>query len=266
MLSYLGITGAYLGAWYAFGKWKLPVGPSRILAFHSVSDKMGLGISRNSLLGFERIISFLAESKFAGGKISGRLKESDIALTFDDGWLDFYQNAFPILRKYRFSATIFVVTNYIGKNSAWDYQKKRHLDWRQIQELSDSGIEFGSHSASHRDLRNLNDRELDNELAGSKAILEDKLGLPIRYLSYPFGRYNNKVIECAAKTGYQNAYAMVSGMGNFAVPRHCVYLYDSPYSVNLKLNGSVIETCKEYVNNSLAGGTITLKRLFPTKL
>jgi peptidoglycan/xylan/chitin deacetylase (PgdA/CDA1 family) len=266
MLLYLGISGAYLAAWYAFGKLRLPSGQNRVLAFHSISDTLTPSISRCTSSGFMSIISFLADIGFSGGKISDYRQDNNIALTFDDGWVDFYQNAYPILREYGFSATVFIVTDYVGRTSVWDYYRNQHLNWNQIKELSEMGIEFGSHTASHRDLRSLNSPELDRELVESKSTLEDKLGKPVKFLSYPFGRFDKRVTEAAANAGYQNAYAMTNGNGNFAVPRLSVYLYDTPYSVNLKLNGSIIETCKDYINNSLAGGTITLKKLFPTKL
>jgi peptidoglycan/xylan/chitin deacetylase (PgdA/CDA1 family) len=177
-----------------------------------------------------------------------------------------YDNAFPILQKYGFSATVFVVTDYIGKASDWDYKKMQHLNWQQLRELADYGIEIGSHGAGHIDLRSLSDEKLEYEIAGSKKMLEDKLGIPVKYFSYPFGRYDKRIIDKVMKAGYEKACALSSGGGEFAVARQGVYLYDTPYSVYLKIERqSWLEQCKDYVNNMLAGGTITYRKLFPVK-
>jgi peptidoglycan/xylan/chitin deacetylase (PgdA/CDA1 family) len=264
MFTYMGLAGAYLCGWYVFWRLKIKHSHSRILAFHDVSDDFSLAITRTGVRRFQDIIKYIMKNGFHGKNISGCQAENDLALTFDDGWESFYTNAFPILKQYGFSSTVFIITGYVGKFSRWDYHKKKHLDWMQICELAEQGIEFACHSNSHSDLRGLDEKQLEYEIDYSKKTIEDKIGQPVKYFSYPFGRYDKSVIEIVKKAGYENAFCLRNGSGDFAIPRAGVYLYDTPYSINLKLTkNSWIEGCKDYVNNALAGGTIILKKLLP---
>ena len=265
MWEYAGITGAYILGWYAYYKSKKRHDPSLcLLAFHDVSDKLDLSITRLSVSRFKEIITYLSATGRQGVSIGGLVNEKDIALTFDDGWRSFYRQAFPVLRKFGFSATVFLVSGYVGRKSSWDYQQKEHLTWNELKELSRQGIEIGSHSVSHTDLRHLDQARLEYEISGSRKMLEDKLGVKVRYFSYPFGRYDKRVIDAVKAAGYENAFSLADGSGDFAVARRGVYMYDTPYSVSLKIDKKVwTEYCKDYINNSLAGGTIILRRLFP---
>lgn len=239
-------------------------GDSRILTFHKINDSFELSITRIPVERFQRLLSFLNQIGCQGAKLSGIKHDTDIGLTFDDGWADFYEDAYPIMQKYGFTATVFLVTDFVGGESSWDYKKSRHLNWDQINELAKAGIEFGSHSASHRDLRPLSESELAHEIMDSKKLIEDKLGIEVGHFSYPFGRFNKRVVEYVESTGYNNAFAGSVGGNRFAVPRQGVYLYDTPYSLHLKLmKHSPIEKGKDYVNNALAGGTIILRKLLP---
>lgn len=264
MFTYLGLAGAYLCGWYIFWKLKIRHSHSPVLAFHDISDDFGLSITRTGVRRFQDIINYLAENGFHGKNISSCKTENDLALTFDDGWESFYTNAFPVLQQYGFSATVFIITGYVGKSSRWDYHKKKHLNWMQICKLAEQGVEFACHSASHLDLRRLDKKRLEYEIEYSKKTIEDNIGQPVKYFSYPFGRYNKNVIEAVKKAGYENAFSLRDGNEDFAIPRTGVYLYDTPYSINLKLTrNSWIEGCKDYINNALAGGTIILRNLSP---
>ena len=266
MYYFLAAAGLYTIGWLLFGYFRRNNAPGSILAFHAIDSKLDLSITRNTLNGFESIIQFLSTNGYCGTTLSGQRDDTDIALTFDDGWACFYDNAWPLLQKYNFAATIFVVTDYIGHTSNWDYKKKMHLDWQQLRELVDHGIEIGSHGATHCDLRGLSNDKLEYEIAGSKKLLEDKLGCAIKYFSYPFGRYDSRVMGAVREAGYHKAFALSIGFGDFAIARHGVYLYDSPYSIYLKLiKHSPWEQDKDYINNSLSGGTIAFRKLFPVK-
>ncbi len=267
MIEYVGLAGAYVGSWYLFWRLKLRRPPKRILTFHDISDGFDLSITRLGSGGFRKIIEYISESGLGGVNLSGQRKEKDIGLTFDDGWQSFYTIAYPILKEFGFSATLFVIPGYMGKMSSWDYAKRNHLRWNEIQALTDEGIEIASHSVNHVDLRGLNDRQLEHEVADSKKEIEDKIGRPVKYFSYPYGRYNQRVIEAVKRAGYEKAYALSVGRGDYAVARRGVYLYDTPYSIHKKLVTNLwLEQCKDYVNNSLAGGTIALRKLFPAKI
>lgn len=120
-------------------------------------------------------------------------------LTFDDGYIDNYTTAFPLLEKYEGKATIFIITDMVGKEG--------YLTEEQIKEMAQSEyIRFGSHTASHVPLDELDDDALEHELRGSKEYLESLVGEKVSTLSYPNGRYNKKIEKAAKKAGYRYCY------------------------------------------------------------
>ncbi len=238
---------------------------NKILAFHDIGKSSPFSVNCLSLESFRRLIEFIAENGYIGKSLSQCTDDNDLALTFDDGFESFYKFAYPILRRYSFSVTVFVVTGYIGKKSGWDYLRRTHLDWAQIVELHNEGVEFGSHSHTHRDLRGLSIGLLTRELAVSRAILEDKLGTVVNRVSYPFGRFNRSVLRAAQEVGYRFGYSLARAGGPMAIPRHCLYAFDGPGSLTRKMRGSAIERFKEKTINAFAGGTILYKRVFGDK-
>jgi len=126
------------------------------------------------------------------------LSKKSIILTFDDGYLDFYTNAFPILRKYRFKSTVFVTTSFVGQK--WNLSSSL-----LIQLQNSSLIIFGSHTVTHPNLTKITERELLYEIRESKNSLEKKLGIKINSFAYPFGTYNRNIIYEVIKAGYSNA-------------------------------------------------------------
>jgi len=126
------------------------------------------------------------------------LSEKSVILTFDDGYMDFYYNAYPILQKYNIRATVFIPT--ILMNQGY------YLTWQQIKEMSSSGlITLGSHCFHHYHLTTLSPEAIEFELKESKKILQDTLGVPINFLAYPYGSTNNQIIEGVKKAGYIGA-------------------------------------------------------------
>ena len=126
--------------------------------------------------------------------------ERTIALTFDDGYQSLYREVFPILNRYGFSATVFLVAAYCGKDNQWVGQpagipKMDLLSWVQIDEMARHGIEFGSHTLHHPRLDLANIDGLHAEIVDSKTVLEDQLGIPVTAFAYPYGRYNGVVKE-----------------------------------------------------------------------
>jgi len=108
-----------------------------------------------------------------------------VVITFDDGFRDFYINAFPILQKYGFTATVFLPTKYITDHSK-KMDGKVHLSWDEVAELSRQGITFGSHTVSHPQLRDLDKDAIKYEIEYSKQVMESKMGASIDSFSYPF--------------------------------------------------------------------------------
>ena len=98
-----------------------------------------------------------------------------IVLTFDDGYRDFYTHAFPVLKQFGFTATVFLPTDYIG-NGRPGIRGKQHLSWEEVRELHAQGITFGSHTCSHPQLRDVGRDVLKDELARSHSVIETEAG------------------------------------------------------------------------------------------
>ena len=138
------------------------------------------------------------DTLYAALKKTTLLPEKVVILTFDDGYIDFYFNAYPILKKYGFSATIFIPTGLIGGPA--------YLSWTQIRDMHSSGlIVFGAHTTSHSHLPSLSRESALKELTESKNTLSDQLGVPINFLAYPYGSTNNKTINLTKEAGFIGA-------------------------------------------------------------
>lgn len=138
-----------------------------------------------------------------------------VAITFDDGYLDNYEYAFPILKKYNLTATIFIVTDFVGKDTKWPHGKEklpeRLMSWDNIREMERQGISFGSHTCNHWDLNRITAEQITSELVESKKKLEQELQQGISIFCYPYGEYNKQVVEQVKKSGYLGACATDHG-------------------------------------------------------
>lgn len=130
-------------------------------------------------------------------------------VTFDDGFHDFYLNAFPILQKYGFSGTVFLPTSFIGAKSLY-FKAKKCLSWSEVRELHRYGINFGSHTVKHLQLITLPLNEIEYEIIVSKKTIEDQINTAISSFSYPyaFPEHDKTFIQTLCntlkKSGYQN--------------------------------------------------------------
>jgi peptidoglycan/xylan/chitin deacetylase (PgdA/CDA1 family) len=131
-----------------------------------------------------------------------------VALSFDDGFLDFYDVALPILSGFGFRATLYVPTAFIGKSAAWvprSDSQLRTLSWGQLRDCAAAGTEIGSHGVNHIPLDVLSPRQAMTELVGSRQQLEDNLGLPVRSLAYPHGYASPRLARAVREAGYSSA-------------------------------------------------------------
>jgi peptidoglycan/xylan/chitin deacetylase (PgdA/CDA1 family) len=168
--------------------------------------------------GFNAITAGALSAILAGG--AGDLPERPVVLTFDDGYGDFYGQALPLLKQHGFTGTIFMTTGWIGKEG----ESKRMLNWRELAEVEQTGIEIGAHTCRHPQLDQLPDGLLREELYVSKSVLEDNLGLKVPGLAYPFGYSSAKVRRVAREIGYAYGYAVGNAMttsaaDTFTLPR-----------------------------------------------
>ena len=135
-------------------------------------------------------------------------------LTFDDGYRGVLTRALPALLLRGFSATVFVVSDRLGGANDWDGETPGEtlLSADEIRELHAKGIEIGSHGATHRALTGLSDGELSREVAGSREALERLVGAPVTSFCYPFGDFDDRVVEAVRRAGYRAATVIRGGI------------------------------------------------------
>ena len=195
-----------------------------ILAYHSIHP------ARRDVINvlpqrFAQQMQWLADHGFRGVSLhhyrqalaSGQPSASRmVAITFDDGYLDNFTQAWPILQRHHFTATIFVVPGRVGTNIVHDdswltqfpdvpREAYAYLDWAQIFTLSDAGIEIGSHTVSHPLLDEISVNDQSHEIHESKRLLESHLGRPVTSFCYPAGHFTEDCLRFVKAAGYQQA-------------------------------------------------------------
>lgn len=133
------------------------------------------------------------------------LPEKPIILTFDDGYLDNYENAYPILQEHGFAGTFFVVTEFIDK------QRAGYMTWPMVEEMAQGGMRFESHSRTHPDLREMSRDRLIWEILGSQETLAAHLGYTPRYFCYPGGWYDEATIQMLQELDFWGATTTQNG-------------------------------------------------------
>jgi peptidoglycan/xylan/chitin deacetylase (PgdA/CDA1 family) len=153
-------------------------------------------------------------------------------LTFDDGYASLAEHAYPILADLDFTATTFLITDYVGGTNTWDVQytwnRLQHLSWPEIEQWRARGFDFASHGATHRRLTWLDDAAIETELRGSREMLMARLGADAgRAIAYPFGAVDDRVVRHAQNAGYELGFAGVKGSGEaLQLSRVPVYFWD----------------------------------------
>jgi peptidoglycan/xylan/chitin deacetylase (PgdA/CDA1 family) len=146
-----------------------------------------------------------------------RIPEKSVVLTFDDGWRSFYDIAYPIVKKHRFPATLFIYPDFIGAKSA--------LSWKQLKELAENNTAIHCQSLTHRDLTTLKKKEsfeeyfksLNREILESKQVIEKRLKTQCTCFAYPYGASNKLVIALVKKHGYRGAFTVRRGGNPFFI-------------------------------------------------
>src|SRR5262249_42894207 len=139
-----------------------------------------------------------------------------VVITFDNGYMDFCTDAFPVLKQCGFTATVFLATDRIQDHAA-RIEGVDYLTWRDVCELSKEGITFGSHTVTHPDLRSLAPETIDYELTYSKEIIEEKLGSEVNSFSYPFAfpeedrDFGRFLADALTNVGYTNGVSSIIG-------------------------------------------------------
>lgn len=141
-----------------------------------------------------------------------------VLITFDGGYLDFFNEAFPLLKRFNFTATVFLVAESVGKTNSWEkaeFAEMQLMEWVQIRELRDAGIEFGSMSATYQPLTALSVTEIVREGATSRAILSKELGKSVKCFAYPYGKADPIVENLVGAIGYTFGITYRSNFSNF---------------------------------------------------
>ena len=183
-----------------------------ILMYHGITDKNGVRpmhdyyATNTPANVFRSQMQFLLDNGYRGAGLDEIRRfvsrtfdpgKKSVVLTFDDGLKDFLAEACPVLKRYGFTATVFVPAGFIGKKGT---QNDRHLSWEELRDLSDNGFTVGSHSITHRRLDLVDRASLRVEIADSKKIIEDNIGREVTFFSYPFAYpENNKEFTATAK-------------------------------------------------------------------
>ena len=139
-----------------------------------------------------------------------------VVIAIDDGNKSAYKIALPILRKYGYTATLFIYTDFVGVSTG-------AITWDQLREMKAAGFEIGSHTKSHSDLTKQREGESDagyvarvkSELLDSKRLLDKNLGQNTIYLAFPYGRYNERVLAISEQVGYRLGFSVKRGGNPF---------------------------------------------------
>ncbi len=132
----------------------------------------------------------LSDALFMGRALPGR----PVLITFDDGYLDNFTQALPVLVKYDFPATFYIITGKVGQPG--------YLNWEQIGVMAIDGMDIGSHTVNHEDLSIVSTADLEHELVDSAGALSAHLGHPVYWFCYPSGKFNARVLQAEKADGY----------------------------------------------------------------
>ena len=151
-----------------------------------------------------------------------------VGITFDDGYQNILLNAAPILKKYNFSATCFIVSQRIGTSNTWDFDKgitqSPLMTESDINKWLNLGMDIGAHTKTHVDLTKVSEKSAQREISDCKTELEKIFKIPITDFCYPFGHFNKLLANITKKSGYLSASSMMRGRTNsqtdrFELPR-----------------------------------------------
>ncbi|MCA9809323.1 MAG: polysaccharide deacetylase family protein [Candidatus Dadabacteria bacterium] len=181
-----------------------------VLTFHSIDDgraptSFGPALFARGMetlaLGGYRTIPLAEAASLAAAKRP--FPEKSFVITFDDGYKNVYEKAFPVLAHHSFTATVFLTT---GDGERTDDSDRlpalfggEMLSWGEIRIMNDAGIDFGAHTMTHPDLTRISPEDVAREIVTSRDIIEHALGAPVTTFAYPYGRYDAGSLEIAAR-------------------------------------------------------------------
>ena len=213
-----------------------------ILGYHKIDSRFELGFTQLGPRTFRRQIESLAKAGYRtlgsaellrcvtdGTAPGSRLP---LVLTFDDGYAALAEHAFPVLADHGFTALLFVITDFVGKENTWDVQygwrRFYHLSWDDLARWREKGIEVHSHGATHARLTWLSDGEAEDELGRARETIIARLGEAPIGVAYAYGAADARVCALAAAAGYRLGFGgpLDAGQGPMLLARAPVYGWD----------------------------------------
>jgi peptidoglycan/xylan/chitin deacetylase (PgdA/CDA1 family) len=197
-----------------------------IICYHCIRDEANSYLRPTKVADFENQMRYLStmynpmslETMAQHIQNGTSLPSRAIAVTFDDGYQDNYENAYPIVKKYNIPATLFLTTGFVGTGELPAWEKGHYtagkalmLSWEQVREMSDSGIAFGSHTLTHPFLTRIPRKQVLKEIRLSKDIIEQQIGQPVTTFAYPSGDFDSDVKGVVKEAGYAAAVTTISG-------------------------------------------------------
>ena len=210
-----------------------------ILTYHSLDDSGSVLSTAPRIFAEQMQILYEADLRVvplsdARRVLNGIAPAGDlVAITFDDGFRSVYEYALPVLQRYGFAATVFLVTDYCGRTNDWPSQplhveRRPLLRWAEVREMSRAGVAFGSHTRTHPDLRMITRRDAEDELTASKKAIEDAIGRAVDIFAYPYGVYDD-TIRCLVAAHFTLACSAIFGFARSGSDPHALERLDMYY-------------------------------------
>jgi peptidoglycan/xylan/chitin deacetylase (PgdA/CDA1 family) len=179
-------------------------------SLHVPTKRFGIQMWMLNFLGYKGM-SIRKLTPYIIGKKTGKV----FGITFDDGYQNNLINAAPILKKYNFSATCYLVSERIGHTNIWDYEngitQSPLMTESEVQEWLNLGFDIGAHSQTHPFLEELSNQKSQEEIFKCKTDLEQMFKVPVKDFCYPFGRFNEVIVKMVKDAGYRTATTMTRG-------------------------------------------------------
>jgi len=194
-----------------------------------------------TVIGLDQLLDFM--------EFKSPLPEKAIVITIDDGWISTYEIAYPILKKFGFSATLFVYTDFIEGEKA--------MNWSQLKEMAENGFDVQSHTHSYQSLAMIKENEsfksyfdfLVQDIKNSKMAIQHHLNQDCRYLAYPYGETNPLVVSLVKKLGFRAAFTVSRGGAPF---------FENPYAIGRSIIYGDFDM-EEFIKRISYKETVTLK-------
>ena len=208
-----------------------------ILMYHGIRERLDgrhpYYETGTSPAAFERQMRFLREHGYESmdpgqaveALAAGAGTQRKVVITFDDGFRDFYTQAFPVLRRHALSATVFLPTGRIGRGRRC-LDGREYLTWGEVRELHARGIGIGSHTVTHTALQDLPENAIDRELGESRRAIEGELGAAVTSFACPYAfpesdrPFVRRLARLLEKHGYQNGVTTIVGRASAHSPRY----------------------------------------------